>query len=83
MSKELTKVYNTISAWKDDCADNPTLFEAFDSVLSVIEDADEHYSCLNCKYWDDYIGCTNLAMYFNLTNLCSRCVEDKWESDDE
>jgi hypothetical protein len=82
MNKELTKVYNTVSAWMDETKD-PDLTDAFDSVLRIIEDIDEHYSCLNCKHWDDYIGCTDLAMDLNLTNLCSRCVEDKWEGDDE
>lgn len=75
MNKELTKVYNTISAWKDGCADNPTLFDAFDSVLSVIEDADEHYSCLNCKHFDD--ACEFEYMPFE--NPCARSMKDLWQ----
>lgn len=51
------------------------------NLLCRIEDADKFYSCLECKHFDD--GCMLFAQGPTLKSVCSRYVEDLWESYDE
>jgi hypothetical protein len=82
MDKELKRVYEIIQYRSELALKGGNAYKAdiLDDIIGLIEDADEHFSCLNCKHWDDDKGCRKMLEPFV---YCSRGCEDLWERGEE
>jgi hypothetical protein len=85
MNKELERVYEAILYQKKMALKGSNAYKAdiLDDIIGLIEDADEHFSCRNCKSWNDG-ECDEEPT--EPWDMCSRYVEDLWaprEGEDE